>query len=225
MLPPRKHTAARDEQPAPPPRADVTGVLLCGGKSTRMRADKALLELEGRALIEYPLSVLEQVAQRVVLACGPTPRYAELGLELALDGGADGGPLAGLLAGLEASATEWTAVLACDMPRADAGVLRELLERAERDSLDACLLEIERGTQPMFAVYRRTCLQPVRDALEAGERRMISFHPRQVAGRALRVASLRPSGACADAALNVNTADELRAEAARRGTQTGEVRS
>ena len=59
MLPPLELTAARDgESPAQPPRADVTGVLLCGGRSTRMGADKALLELEGRALIEYPLSVL-----------------------------------------------------------------------------------------------------------------------------------------------------------------------
>jgi molybdopterin-guanine dinucleotide biosynthesis protein A len=215
MPPLRQQPAARDaDRPASAPRADVTGVLLCGGKSLRMGADKALLELDGRKLIEYPLSVLGQVAQRVVLACGATARYAEFGCDLALDRDTSAGPLAGLLAGLEASATEWTAVLACDMPRADASVLHELLARAEREELDACLLEIERGTQPMFAVYRRTCAQAVRDALADGERRMVAFHGRRVDGRALRIASLRASGA---PALNVNTSEELRAEATRRG--------
>lgn len=212
MLRPRPDKSASSAEPIA--RADVTGVLACGGKSTRMGRDKATVELGGRALIEYPLRALQQVAQRVVLACGPTPRYGELGLELALDPQAfdDGGPLAGLLAGLEVSATEWTALLACDMPRADARVLHELLARAERDDLDACLLELDRGSQPLFAVYRRTCLQPVRDALAAGERRMIAFHSRTLDGRALRIGTLRCGDSRSEPALNLNTPEELSAE-------------
>jgi molybdopterin-guanine dinucleotide biosynthesis protein A len=203
--------------PAP---AEVTGVLLCGGASRRMGRDKARIELADRGLIEYPLAALREVAARVVLATGTRPRYAELGHEAVLDGLADGGPLAGLLAGLEAARTEWVAVLACDMPRAGAGVLRELLARAAKDDLDACLLGIERGTQPMLAVYRASCAPAVRRALERGERRMVSFLDGTVAesggARRLRVAAL-PAGeiGAGEAALNLNTPEELAAELSR----------
>lgn len=195
-------------------RAEVTGVLLCGGKSERMGRDKALAQFGERALIEYPLSVLRSLAERVVIACGAAPRYAELGCELVLDAEADGGPLAGLAAGLAASRTEWIAVLACDMPRADARILRELLVHARDNQLDACLLEVERGTQPMFAVYRKSCVEPVRAALAAGERRMVAFHAHSLAGRAPRVAgfAIADGEACA---VNLNTPEDFAREVRR----------
>jgi molybdopterin molybdotransferase len=79
--------------------------------------------------------------------------------------------------------------------------VERLLAHAARDELDVCLLETERGTQPLFGVYRRACLPAVRAALEAGERRMVSFHGSLTVG-ALRVEA-------DGVALNVNTPDEL----------------
>lgn len=209
---------------APGP-SEVTGLLLCGGESRRMGRDKAGIELSGsRRLIEYPLRALGEVADRVLLATGAGPRYEDLGRESVLDAATDGGPLAGLLAGLEAASTEWVAVLACDMPRAGADVLRALLARAAERDLDGCLFEIERGTQPMLAVYRAHCAQAVRRALERGERRMVSFWSETVddgAGpRPLRIGTLREgelvAGGSADAALNLNTPEELARELERR---------
>jgi molybdopterin-guanine dinucleotide biosynthesis protein A len=202
-------------------RAGVLGVVLCGGRSRRMGRDKALVELGGRRLIEYPLEVLAGVAGAALLACGPEPRYAELGLECALDEpGLGHGPLAGLLAGLEAArrrGCEWIALLACDMPRADRGLLCAMLRRARERELDACLLESESGLEPLFGVYRTTCAAPVRAALRAGQRRVVAFHPFGVEGRALRVESCLPAelvaSAPADPARNLNRPEDLEREA------------
>jgi molybdenum cofactor guanylyltransferase len=217
--------------PAP---AEVTGVLLCGGESRRMGRDKAWIELtrtgielaRERRLIEYPLRALREVSDRVVLATGTQPRYGDLGHESVLDAVVGGGPLAGLLAGLEAARTEWVAVLACDMPRASGDLLRALLSRAEARDLDVCLFEIERGTQPMLAVYRARCATAVRRALERGERRMVSFWSETIddgaGARALRIGTLcagelGPAGELgSDAALNLNTPEELAGELERR---------
>jgi len=201
---------------AGPTREQVTGVCLCGGASRRMGRDKALLALGERRLIDYPLAALRAVAGTTLLACGERPRYAELGLPLALDAGPGAGPLRGLLAGLEAARTPWVAVLACDMPRVSAGALEALLAHAAREDLDGCLAEIERGTQPLFAVYRAHCAAAVRAALERGERRLVAFHGEALplpAGspRPLRIGSLRlPDGALE--ARNLNTPEELGAE-------------
>jgi molybdopterin-guanine dinucleotide biosynthesis protein A len=207
----RRRTARADGA-----RASVIGLCLCGGASRRMGEDKALAELGARRLIEYPLAALASVAARTLLACGPTPRYAELGHELVLDAGPGEGPLCGLLAGLEAAraaGAEWLAVAACDMPRLSGAALAELLAHAEREDLDACLAEIERGTQPLLAVYRPLCAEAVRAALERGERRLVAFHGERVAGRALRTGSLRLAR-FAEEARNLNTSEELRAERA-----------
>lgn len=203
--------ARSSAKPAGRPRrvpgpAEVTGLVLCGGESRRMGRDKALIELGGRRLIEYPLEALRAVAGRVLISTGSSVRYADLGCEVVLDTHAGVGPLAGLLAGLEAARTEWVAVLACDMPRAVAPLMRELLAEALASEADACLLELERGSQPLYAAYRRSCAASVRRALESGERRMVSFHD------GLRIVGLDARKLGPDAALaaaNVNTLADL----------------
>lgn len=183
----------------------TSGLVLCGGASLRMGRDKARIELAGRPLLARTLDVFDALGLPVRLACGSTPRYAEFGRELVLDDVAEAGPLAGLTAGLETAARAgeaWLAVLACDMPRASAEVVRRMLAHARAEGLDACLAGVERGAQPAYAVYHTRCAVPARAALEAGERRLIAFHG------ALRVGVL-PLALDAATALNVNTPDEL----------------
>jgi molybdopterin-guanine dinucleotide biosynthesis protein A len=210
----RERRSERDSEAGLPPKAAVTGLCLCGGASRRMGRDKALAELGERRLIDYPLSALAAVAGTTLLACGESPRYAELGLPLVLDTGPGAGPLRGLLAGLEAARTEWVVVAACDMPRLCATALEALLAHASQNDLDVCLAEIERGTQPLFGVYRARCAAAVRAALERGERRLVAFHGEAPGGRPLCVGSLRLER-FADEACNLNTPEELRAERAR----------
>jgi len=200
-------------RPAPRPRRFGLGACFCGGESRRMGTDKALLSLGGRTLLERALGVLDGVADEVVLSVGARPRYPEAGRREVLDG-REGGPLAGLGAVLDlVDADDWVAALACDLPRARAAVFEHLLDEALDRDLDACLLATEGGLEPLFAVYRGRCHGPVASALDAGERRMVSFH----AGHGpLRVGSL-PLEALpaeyADCALNVNTPAEWTPEA------------
>ena len=183
----------------------MSGLVLCGGASSRMGRDKARVEFDGRPLLAHALAVFDELGVSARLACGSEPRYADFGRELVLDDVPAAGPLAGLTAGLESAARAgeiWVAVLACDMPRASAVVLRRLLDEARKRDLDACLAGLERGSQPAYAVYHTRCAVPARAALEAGERRLVSFHG------ALRVGVL-PLAADAPSACNVNTPEEL----------------
>lgn len=188
----------------------TSGLVLCGGASSRMGTDKARLELDGRPLLAHALATLDELGVSARLACGSAPRYGEYARELVLDDVPGAGPLAGLTAGLEAAARageSWVVVLACDMPHARARVLARLLEHARARGLDACLAGLERGSQPAYAVYHTRCAVPARAALEAGERRLVSFH----AGLSVEVLPLERDAATA---CNVNTPEELARAAA-----------
>ncbi len=185
-------------------KSSTSAVIFCGGKSSRMGVDKALLtDAQGRSMLERAHLCLAPLAAEVLLACGPAARYGELGLSLVLDRRLDGGPLGALEASLERSNSRWLAVLACDMPNATTATLVQLLERAQAEDLDVCSLATQAGLEPLCAVYSRACLEAVRAALDCGERRMVSFHAFASNGRALRIA--RVNAGEPDVAHNLNT--------------------
>lgn len=185
-----------------------------------MGSDKAALSLQGRTLLERATATFEGIAVETLLACGSSARYGELGLPLVLDGMGGAGPLAGLEAGLARARTEWVAALACDMPRAAPEAFLALHDHAIATGSDLCLLATEKGVEPLFAVYRQTCLDPVRAALAAGERRIVAFHTfRTALKRPLRIGTLHERDlprALVDrgVARNVNTPADLSAETA-----------
>jgi len=183
-----------------------------------MGSDKAALSLDGRTLLERAAATFEGIAVETLLACGAEARYGELGLPIVLDRRAGAGPLAGLEAGLERARTDWLAALACDMPRAAPEVFLALLDRAIDGGFDVCTLGTDQGVEPLYAVYRRTCLEPVRAALDAGERKVVAFHALQTStGARLRIGTLHErelegSLVRRDVARNVNTPADLAAE-------------
>jgi molybdopterin-guanine dinucleotide biosynthesis protein A len=176
-----------------------------------MGRDKACLDLAGRTLLERAVASVAGACADVRLACGPAPRYGELGFPLALDRRAGAGPLAGLEAGLaaaRAAGRAWAAALACDMPNVDAETLRALFDEARARDLDACFLAGPRGVEPLCGVWRTALVESVSAALDAGERRVVAFARHPCAGAAPRVGTLAAPGAL-DRALNLNTPAEL----------------
>ncbi len=147
----------------------LAGVVLCGGRSTRMGRDKALLDIAGRPLVL-------RVADRIGRACHPVllaPGRRGLGglghglVEVA-DAEPDAGPLGGLVAALEASPHRLMAAVAVDLPFASPAVLA-LLASSCGDA-DAAVPRTDRGLEPLHAVYARTAVPALRRALS--ERRM-----------------------------------------------------
>ncbi len=197
---------------------ELTGLVLCGGRSRRMGTDKAVLDLGGSALLERSVQLLRPLTELVLLSTGRGDRYADLGCTCVHDPVPDGGPLAGLAAGLAAARTPFVFLLACDMPRVDGELVRAICERARVDDLDLCVLESERGLEPTCGVFHRRCLPAVEAALACGRRRMNSFWQGATDdGRTLRTGTLRPGEQNAldpsvDRAVNLNTPQELERE-------------
>jgi molybdopterin-guanine dinucleotide biosynthesis protein A len=156
-------------------RSPLTGLVLCGGTSRRMGRDKATLEHDGRRWIERTVELLDGVCDEVLLACGATPRYADLGRGLVLDEGTDLGPLAGLAAGLDAARHDRVLAVAVDMQALDRGTLVALAAAEGGEEADVVAYEVAGRPEPLCAVYHRRVLPAIRAALAAGRRRMIAF--------------------------------------------------
>lgn len=201
-----------EQQPTHP---DVTGVILAGGRSSRMGRDKALLAVGGVPLFERVLAVLSPFFPRVLIA-GDRPDLARPGVP-SLPDRFPGSPLGGLYTALEAASTEWIFSSPCDLPHPDPALVRRLLDC--REGWDAVVPRTPAGFEPLFALYRKSCLEPMRRMLERGEYRIYDFYG-QVRVRFLGPEEL-PAG-WERALRNVNTPDEYRRLEAETPTTTGE---
>ena len=150
-----------------PATSDVTGVVLAGGLSLRMRRDKAALTLDGQPLLRVVAERLGQVV-RTVIVIGPE-RYRELVPDLSVvpDVRPGQGPLGGLQTALVATDTPHILAVACDMPWLNPDLLRSMIEQAKHEPrCDAVALRTPKGLEPLHTVYHRRILPLVSDRLE-----------------------------------------------------------
>jgi molybdenum cofactor guanylyltransferase len=185
-------------------RAGVTVQIMVGGRSTRMGRDKALVELEGKTLLQRALDTWKNYGKTVQLSVGTAERaaLAPAGVPAVADRYRDCGPLGGLHAGLLECRTELLLLAAVDCPFVTTALADGLL--AAIDGADACVYTVDGRPQPLFGLYRRTCLAPASEMLAAGERKM---------GELLRrVETVRLPAADPAPFRNLNTPEELARE-------------
>lgn len=149
-------------------------MVLAGGKSTRMGVNKALLVVEGRPLIAWVVAALRRVFPEVIIA-GDAELFAGYADRVVRDIFPDAGPLGGIHAGLSWARHEVVFVAACDLPFADGEVAAFIVRQIE--GFDAAVPCVRGRVEPLFAAYRKSCLGPVTQALERGERRVTGFFP------------------------------------------------
>jgi molybdopterin-guanine dinucleotide biosynthesis protein A len=148
------------------------GFVLVGGNSSRMGRDKAMLPYCQGTLLEHIAAQVRWAAGCATLV-GRPERYRAFPYPGIPDQSPDGGPLCGIQAALQASSAEWNLVVACDMPALTARLLGALLGAAQRSGADALLPVSPSGhPQPLCAVYRRTSLPFLTQALQRRVRKV-----------------------------------------------------
>ncbi len=106
--------------PTAPTREQLTGLLLAGGRGTRMGGvDKGLVLLDGDPLALHVLRRLQPQVGRVLISANRSHTAYAAWATVVADDAPDAfeGPLAGIAAALRSIETEWLAVAPCDLPR------------------------------------------------------------------------------------------------------------
>jgi molybdopterin-guanine dinucleotide biosynthesis protein A len=117
-----------------------------------------------------------EVVDDLLLVTNDVEEYRDLRVEsgkLVQDVISYRGPLGGILSGLEISTTSINLIVACDMPFLNPLLLNFLLRQIH--GYDAVIPITEAGPEPLHAVYTKSCLPAIREAVSQGETRVISF--------------------------------------------------
>jgi len=158
-----------------PPKLKATGILLAGGKSSRMKKEKAFLEINGRTLAERSLEVLQTVFSEVIISSNKPEGFAHFDVPIIQDEVLDRGPLEGLYQGLKAAAYDEVFFVACDMPFLKIDLIRSLAKWIP--DYDVVVPKLKSGLHPLHAYYHRRCLPLIKKNLEAGRLKIIDFYP------------------------------------------------
>jgi len=183
--------------------ADITGALICGGKSKRFGSDKRLYIFEGKRLFDLGFSKLGEVSDDVV-AVFREGIPAELKNYPAIyDNSKIEGPIAGLLAALAYTDRRYILSMPCDLPYLSTYFLRFLCGLKEEEKI---VIPRTRGLEPLIGLYPRSIFQRLSHYAQQGGRSLRQFMD-ELAGdhkKLIRPAMWRKGGFSASEFKNLN---------------------
>ena len=150
--------------------ADITGIILAGGKSSRMRREKGLILFEGKPFLQHIIDAIKPLVTEIIIVSS-NPDYDQFAFKRVEDVFQDAGPIAGLHAGLSNSKTKNNLVLSCDVPMITTDLMSKLIQYQNED-YDIIQFESRGKTIPLIALYKKRCASKCIDFLSKGEKRL-----------------------------------------------------
>lgn len=141
------------------------GIVLAGGRSSRLGRDKAVEMVAGRSLLQRAVAALRELCNDVIVVgrksgdAGAVVRWVE-DIVPAM------GPLGGIYTGLAVAPHEQNLVVACDMPFLRRDLLEVLITRYPE--ADVVVPVVDGQMQPLCARYAVRCLHPIDELIREG---------------------------------------------------------
>lgn len=154
----------------------ITGVILAGGRATRMGGhDKGLITLNGVALYQHALSRLRTQVDEVIISANRNQDvYAQSGCRIIGDVDTTfPGPLAGILSGLHASTSEWVVFVPCDVPAFPIDLVHRLWQA--RGEANAAYVTDGERSHPTLLLINKSLIEPLETYLHLGNRKLMLF--------------------------------------------------
>lgn len=163
----------------------ITGIVLAGGKSSRMGSDKALLPINGVPMLRLVCDRALSVCDRIYVVTPWQERYQQLlpancqfVCEVQPMGEANA-PILGFAQGLARVNTDWVLLLACDLPQLQVEVLLDWVKQLDNCTAIALLPRHAKGWEPLCGFYRRDCLSTLIGFINTGGRSFQSWLKQQ----------------------------------------------
>ena len=188
------------------PQHFVTGIILSGGKSTRMGENKAFIELEGVPIVRRIYTLFKELFQEVIIVTNQQELFKNFDSKIYSDLIPNQGALGGLYTGLFFSTFQYSFCVACDMPFIKKALVQYIINHIEGE--DVIVPRTEDGLQPLHAIYSKNCLDPIKIIMEQGKYKIIDFY-NQVNVKIVEEKDFTVLDPLRESFINVNTPDEL----------------
>jgi len=141
----------------------ATGIILAGGKSSRMGEDKGLVLLNGKPMIQYVIKALKEVVSDISIISN-NESYNKFGVPVYADIIKDKGPVGGIYTGLYHSKTELNFCISCDVPMISSDFIFWLLNRSGNASITLPMHNDK--VHQMIGVYSKQVLANFKESTE-----------------------------------------------------------
>jgi len=141
----------------------ATGIILAGGKSSRMGEDKGLVLLNGKPMIQYVIEALKEVVSNIIIISN-NASYNKFCVPVYSDLIKDKGPVGGIYTGLYHSTTELNFCISCDVPMISSDFIFWLLNKSGNASITLPMYKDK--VHQMIGVYSKQVLSNFKESTE-----------------------------------------------------------
>jgi molybdopterin-guanine dinucleotide biosynthesis protein A len=152
----------------------MTGIILTGGKNTRMGENKAFIEIHGEKIIDRTIRILRDVFDEIILVTNNPMEYLDYDVKIVTDLIKGKSALGGIYTGLFYASGKHSFLCACDMPFLKGEFIEYMVEKI--DSNDIVVPNPPDGYQPLHAIYSKGCLPRIRKFIDKDELKIRGFY-------------------------------------------------
>jgi len=151
----------------------LSGVVIAGGKSSRMGRDKALLPFrEYSSLAKFQYKKLEDIFDRVYLSA-KSDKF-DFKANIIYDKYKDSNPLNAIISALEVTKTD-IFLISVDIPLISKESIKRLIEAYNNLDYDIYIAKSSNGLEPTVAIYRYRVLDRAKQMYSNGNFRLMSL--------------------------------------------------
>lgn len=184
----------------------ASGVILAGGRSSRMKFNKAFAEIGNKPVINLIIDKFEQFFDETIIISNEPHLFNHLGPQVYTDIYPCMGPVSGIHSGLCHSRYDQIFILGCDMPFISMDLIEHMISLL--GDYDSVVPEIDSYLQPLSAVYSRKCIPILKACLENNLVKLIRIFE-EINALTLSRHELEKFGIVEDMFLNINDIEAL----------------
>ena len=134
-----------------------------------MGTDKALIQFNGKTLLENAIEICKPVCQTIIISSN-YPKHEIFGYKIIPDEIKNCGPLGGIYSCLKKSKTNLNFIISVDSAFVTEDFVQFLISESEK--FDAVIPIHENGKEPLVALYHKNCVPVIQEKIELKDYKM-----------------------------------------------------
>jgi len=142
----------------------MTGIILSGGKNTRMGTNKAFLEVNGERILDRTIRIFRDLFDEIILVTNAPLDYLDYDVRIVTDIIKGKAALGGIYTGLFYASHDHAFVSPCDLPFMRSDFIAFMMEQI--GTYDIVVPETTGGVEALHAIYARRCMPVMKRHIE-----------------------------------------------------------